>query len=81
MLFSSACDETVAGVFTETSSGLGTIVTYDDKIDGYSTVYVGFGSNSVSGGKAAMYIMLSDTNQTNGIWVFDVPTSGDASLV
>jgi len=81
VVFFGQCDETVAGVFTETSSGLGTIVTYDDKIDGYSTVYVGFGSNSVSGGKAAMYIMLSDTNQTNGIWVFDVPTSGDASLV
>jgi len=67
----------IAGVFAETSSGLATVLNEDDLIGGYNTVYVGFGANAVSTDKAAVYLVLSDSDSTNGVWIFDVPTSAD----
>lgn len=80
-VFFGQCDEKVGGVFAEQSDGsLGTLITYDDKVDGYETIYVGFGANAASGNKAALYMVLDDSNVTNGVWSFDLPTSEDALL-
>lgn len=73
VVFFGLCDSKTAGVFAETSSGLGTLLTYDDKVNGYSTIYVGHGTNAVSGSKAAVYIVLDDPSVTSGIWIFDIP--------
>merc|ERR1712226_1212198 len=69
-------NEKIAGVFSSQSGGsFGTLLTYDDKVDGQDTIYVGYGGNAVSGGKAAIYMVLDDANVTNGVWIFDVPTN------
>jgi hypothetical protein len=82
VIFFGQCNETIAGVFNQLSGGgFGTIITYDDKVDGYSTIYVGYGSNAASGGKAALYIVLNDYKVTNGVWAFDVPSNEDPALV
>jgi len=76
LVFFGQCNEKVGGVFASQPDGsFGTLLTYDDKVDGQDTIYVGYGANAVAGGKAAVYMVLDDRNVTNGIWVFDVPTS------
>jgi len=72
----------VAGVFaSKRSGGFSSLLSNADKVDGYDTISIGYGQNAVSGGKAAVYLVLSDENVTNGIWVFNVPPSEDAVLV
>jgi len=72
----------VAGVFaSKRSGGFSSLLSNADKVDGYDTISIGYGQNAVSGGKAAVYLVLSDENVTNGIWVFDVLPSEDVVLV
>merc|ERR1712000_571019 len=61
-VFFGQCDADVAGVFYEVASGdLWTIINYDDKVDNQNLLYVGYGTTSYSGSKAALYIVLEDT--------------------
>lgn len=62
----------VAGVFYETDSSLGTLINYDDQIEGVGLTYVGYGTNAYSANRVAMYLLLE--NNENGIWTFDVPS-------
>lgn len=78
VVFFGQCSSEVAGVFYEAGSTLGTLINYDDKIEGVGLTYVGFGTNAYSANKVGMYVLLE--NGTNGIWSFDVP-SGETVAV
>jgi hypothetical protein len=75
VVFFGQCDSEVAGVFYEAGSGsdgyFGTLINYDDTIEGQNITYVGYGTNSYSANRVAMYLLLQ--NGSNGIWTFDMP--------
>lgn len=70
-VFLGKCDSSVGGVFYEDGDALGTVLNYNDTIDGVPLVYVGYGTNSYSANRAALYLLLE--NSSNGIWTFDIP--------
>jgi len=79
LVFFGQCDATVGGVFYEDLSqhrGLGTILNYEDQIEGVNIIYIGFGKKAYSGGKASLYLVLDNNATTNGVWTFDAPRSG-----
>ena len=59
------CSSEVAGVFYEAGSTLGTLIKYDDKIEGQELLYVGFGPGAYSSSKVGMYMLFD--NITNFI--------------
>lgn len=82
VVFFGQCNEKVGGVYHEGSNGkLGTLISYSDKVDGSETIYLGFGTNAVSGNKASIYIVLDDAAVTNGVWAFNVPTAADSLVL
>lgn len=70
-VFLGKCDASVGGVFYEDGDGLGTVLSYNDTIDGVPLVYVGYGTNAYSANRVALYLLLD--NSSNGIWTFDIP--------
>jgi hypothetical protein len=78
-IFSGKCEASVGGVYYEAGDSLGTVLDYNDTIDDVPLVYVGYGTNSYSGNRAAVYLLLE--NNSNGIWTFDIPPPTNTLLV
>merc|ERR1712137_420095 len=76
-VFFGECNSQVGGVYSETSDygTYGTLIDFDDKVDGFDPIYIGFGTNAVSGTTAAFYMVLDDSQESNGIWAFQVPST------